>query len=77
MIGALLGGWHLVWSILVVLHRAQPILDFIFWAHMIKPVYVVAPFDFIAAFTLVAITTATGYVFGLAGAFAWNKLNRQ
>jgi hypothetical protein len=36
-IGALVGGWHLVWSLLVLIGWAQPILDFIFWAHMIKP----------------------------------------
>jgi hypothetical protein len=49
VIAALIGGWHLVWSLLVLIGWAQPILDFIFWAHMIKPVYFVKPFDLKAA----------------------------
>jgi hypothetical protein len=41
----LIGGWHIAWSLLVLIGWAQPILDFVFWAHMIKPVYFVKPFD--------------------------------
>ena len=55
--GALIGGWHFVWSLLVLLGWAQPILDFIFWAHMIKQVYFVKPFDPVAAVTLIVITS--------------------
>ena len=58
VIGALIGGWHFVWSLLVGVGWAQPIIDFIFWAHMIKPVYVVKPFDPVAAVTLIVITAA-------------------
>jgi hypothetical protein len=54
VIGALIGGWHLVWSLLVLIGWAQPIIDFIFWAHMIKPVYFVKPFDPVAAVVLPA-----------------------
>ncbi len=75
--GALIGGWHLVWSALVLLQWAQPILDFIFWAHMIRPVYVIKPFDPSAAVTLILITAASGYVFGFVGAIIWNRLHRQ
>ena len=56
VIGALIGGWHFVWSLLVGIGWAQPIIDFIFWAHMIKPVYFVKPFDPVAAVTLILIT---------------------
>jgi hypothetical protein len=73
---ALIGGWHLVWLILILLHWAQPILDFVFWAHMIKPVYIVKPFDPAAAITLLFITAGLGYVFGFAGAIIWNRLHR-
>jgi hypothetical protein len=77
VIGALIGGWHFVWSLLVVIGWAQPIIDFIFWAHMIKPVYVVKPFDPVAAVTLIVITAAIGYIFGFLVAVIWNKLHRR
>lgn len=77
VIGALIGGWHLVWSALVFLGGAQPILDFIFWAHMIQPVYVIKPFDLSAALTLILITAVGGYVFGFVGAIIWNRLHRS
>ena len=57
----------MVWSLLVLIGGAQPILDFIFWAHMIKPVYFVKPFDPIAVVALIAITSVIGYLFGFAG----------
>lgn len=53
VIGALIGGWHLVWSVLVLLGWAQRIIDFIFWAHMIRPVYIIKPFDPVATVTLI------------------------
>jgi hypothetical protein len=74
--GALIGGWHLVWALLVLVGSAQPILDFIFWAHMLKPVYVVKPFDPIAAVALIVITAVIGYAFGFLGAMIWNRLPR-
>jgi hypothetical protein len=73
---ALLGGWHLLWSLLVLVHWAQPFIDFIFWAHMIQPIYVIKPFDLLAALTLILITAAIGYGFGFLGATIWNKLHR-
>jgi hypothetical protein len=73
---AVIGGWHLIWAVLVLLGWAQPIIDFIFWAHMIQPVYVIKPFNPSAALTLIIMTAATGYVFGFVGATIWNKLSR-
>ena len=77
VIGALIGGWHLVWSLLVLVGCAQPILDFIFWAHMIKPVYFVKPFDPLAATALIVITASIGYLFGFLRAVIWNRLHRR
>ena len=76
VIGALIGGWHVVWSLLVLFGSAQPIIDFIFWAHMITPIYVIKAFDPKAAFTLILITFISGYAFGFVGAILWNKLHR-
>jgi hypothetical protein len=39
---------------------AQPLLDFAFWAHMI-PIYVIKPFDLVAAVALIVITSVVGY----------------
>ena len=75
VVGALIAGWHVLWAMLVLLGWAQPIIDFIFWAHMINPIYVIKAFDPIAALTLIVITFIIGYVFGFAGAILWNKLH--
>lgn len=76
-IAALIGAWHVMWSLLVLIGRAQPILDFIFWAHMIKPVYVVRPFDPTAALALIVTTSVIGYAFGFLGAMMWNRLHHR
>jgi hypothetical protein len=75
--GALSGGFHLCWSLLVLLGWAQPIIDFIFWAHMIRPVYAIQPFNAAAAVTLIILTSAIGYLFGIVAAIVWNKLHRS
>jgi hypothetical protein len=67
VIGALIGGWHFVWSLLVGIG----------WAHMIKPVYFVKPFDPVAAVALIVITVVIGYMFGFVGAVIWNRLHRR
>ena len=76
VIGALIAGWHLIWSMLVLLGWAQPIIDFIFWAHMIQPIYVIKPFNLLAAITLIVITAVTGYIVGFVGTVFWNRLHR-
>ena len=77
VVGALIASWHILWVLLVLLGWAQPILNFVFWAHMIQPVYVVNTFDFKAAITLIGITLLSGYAFGFLGAIIWNKLHRS
>lgn len=75
-LGGLIGGWHVFWALLVLLGWAQPLLDFIFWAHMLQSIYLVKVFDPRAALILVIITSFSGYVFGFIGAVLWNKLHR-
>ncbi len=77
VIGALIGGWHVLWAALVLAGWAQPLLDFVFWAHMIQPVYIVKAFDLEAAVALIAITFVIGYLFGFIGALLWNRLHRS
>lgn len=73
--GALLGGAHLVWSLLVMLGVAQALLDFILWAHMIHLAIVIGPFDLTASVTLVVMTAIIGYVLGYIGAWVWNRVH--
>ena len=73
----MIGGWHLFWSLLVAVGWAQPFIDFIFWAHMIRSIYVIKPFDAVAAGTLIVVTAGMGYVMGYVGAIVWNKLHRM
>jgi hypothetical protein len=72
--GVVLGGWHLLWAALVATGFAQPVLDFIFWMHFIKPVYVVGPFQPAVAVLLVGTTALVGYVMGAAFGLVWNRV---
>jgi hypothetical protein len=77
VVGAVIALWHIFWAALVLVGFAQPLIDFVFWAHMIQPVYVVKTFDPKAAITLIAITFIIGYAFGFAGGVIWNRLHWQ
>jgi hypothetical protein len=71
-----LGVCHLCWSMLVALGWAQPVIDFVFWAHFIKPIYVIEPFELARAVVLVALTAGVGFALGLVFALIWNALHR-
>lgn len=74
--GSLLGGWHLVWALLVLSGFAQAIYNFVLWAHMIHIPITIGPFDITAAATLIVITGVMGYVMGYSGAWVWNRIHR-
>jgi hypothetical protein len=75
-VGLFLGGWHVVWSLLVALGIGQALYDFILWAHMIHLPVVIGPFDIAASAVLIVVTSCIGYIFGWAFAFLWNWLHR-
>ena len=75
-VGALFGAWHLTWAVLVALGLAQPLIDFLFWIHFIKPIYVIEPFEIARATLLIAVTAGIGYIIGLVFALVWNRLHR-
>jgi hypothetical protein len=74
-LGGMLGLYHLVWSALVALGWAQPVIDFVLQIHMIALPLQVQPFNLGLAATLVAVTAAIGFVLGLAFAAFWNWLH--
>jgi hypothetical protein len=71
-VGVFLGGWHVIWSLLVALNSAQAIYDFILWAHMIHLQLTIGPFDLAAATVLVVVTFLVGCVIGCVFAIIWN-----
>lgn len=76
VLGALMGGWHLIWAILVALGWGQKVIDFVLWMHFIKPVYIIDSFKIGTAAVLIVITSAIGYAVGGAFAIGWNYVQR-
>src|SRR5229473_8680053 len=72
-LGTFLALWHIVWAALVWAGAAQPVIDFIFWLHMISPPYKIAPFHPGLALGLILVTAAIGYGFGSLAAVIWNR----
>ena len=75
-VGKLLGGLHVIWSILVAIGWAQWLVNFSQWAHMVSVPVIVKPFDLSAAVTVVIVAALIGCVIGYAFAKIWNWLHR-
>jgi hypothetical protein len=76
VLGIVLGGYHLCWSALVALDWAQPVIDFVFWMHFIKPIFVIEPFATGKAIILLFVTAGVGSVIGSVFALVWNALHK-
>ena len=76
VLGALSGGLHLLWALLVAAGLAQSVVDFVLWMHFIKPIYVIAPFSIATAAVLVAVTAGTGFVIAFLFGLLWNHFHR-
>lgn len=70
----LFGGLHLVWSALVLFGWAQPLANFVAWAHMLDESPQIGDFNITAAITLILVTSAIGYGIGFVGATVWQKV---
>jgi hypothetical protein len=75
VLGALIGGGHLLWAFVVALGWAQPIIDFAFWIHFLKPVYVVAPFNAGVAIVLIVVSSVVGFVVGYVFGVIWKRVH--
>ena len=76
VLGIVMGGWHLCWSMLVAVGWAQPLIDFVFWMHFIKPIYLIEPFTLARGAILVVVTSGIGFVIGSVLAFVWNTFHK-
>ncbi len=76
-VGFFVGGLHILWSLVILIGFAQPMYDFILWAHMIHLAIVIGPFDIVAAVVLAVMTFVIGYVLGWAFAYLWNRLHQS
>ncbi|HZS84060.1 MAG TPA: hypothetical protein VFA50_14395 [Stellaceae bacterium] len=76
-LGAVIGGWHLLWAIVAAAGWGQPLLDFVFWMHFMKPGFVIDSFSLVRAVVLIAVTAAGGYGFGYMGTAIWNRLRSE
>jgi hypothetical protein len=77
VLGSVIGVWHLVWSLMVAVGWAQALIDFVFWMHFIKPVYVIEAFNPTTAIVLVVVTSAIGFVLGAVFAVFWNWFHNR
>ena len=75
VVGLMLGGVHLLWSVLVALNWAQPLANFSMWAHMVHTSVVIGPFDATAALTVVVVASLIGYCVGYAAGSVWNRVH--
>ena len=76
VLGALIGGWHFLWAILVAAGWAQAVINFVFWIHFLSPAWIVGQFNAGIALLLVLVTTALGYAGGYMLAVLWNWIHR-
>jgi hypothetical protein len=74
VLGALIGGGHLLWALVVALGWAQWVIDLAFWIYFLKPIYVVAPFNLGVALVLIVVTSVVGFVVGYIFGVIWNRV---
>jgi hypothetical protein len=75
-LGAVVGLWHLSWSLLVALGWAQAFINFVLWMHFIKPIYVIDVFNIGTAVILIVVTSVIGYVIGGVFGLLWNAIHK-
>lgn len=77
VVGLFTGGVHVVWSLLILLGWGQPLLDFIYWLHMLNDPFTVESFDITRAVLLVIVTFAVGYGGGWCFTLLWHTFHSK
>jgi len=72
--GLVLAATHASWLVLVITGWAQKVTDFVFWAHFIKPVFQIEPFELGRGAILLVLTFTSGAVMGSISGLLWNSL---
>ena len=75
MLGLVLGCMHAIWSALVATGWGQPVMDFLFWLHMISPAWKVQPFEPTIALFLILATATIGFVTGCLASVFWGLMS--
>jgi hypothetical protein len=75
-VGLFAGVVHLIWTLFIIIGFAQPLLNFIFWVHMVDNPYIVTGFTFSQSIMLIIATFAVGYIAGLIFAKVWNAIHK-
>ncbi len=75
-LGLFVGFLHLVWSVLLALGLAEPLMNFIENLHSIDNATMLLPFDLGRSIGLVLLTLVVGYIFGYIFATIWNKVHK-
>lgn len=76
VVAVFVSGLHIVWSLMILIGIAQPLLDFIFWAHMLTVPYRVTGFTLTQTIVLILVTFAVGYIGGWVFAKVWNMMRK-
>ncbi len=75
--GGFLGLFHALWSLLVAVGFAQPLLDFVYSLHFLNNPFSVASFDLGRALLLVVMTFVVGYAIGWVFTMIWNMVVKK
>lgn len=67
---------HLVWSVLLALGWAKPLVDFKTALHGVKISYTLVDFSLAKAVALIVIAFVVAYIIGQIFANIWNKVQK-
>lgn len=76
-LGLMLGLLHVVWSALVALSWAKPLIDWDLEMHMIQGPYTLLAFSWQVALTSVVVAFVIGNVAGFVFASLWNAVHKK